>query len=315
MLPLDLDDRAGGLSENIFNEIFFRSGDGHSFLQRLMIFGEPENLHLISTILKENPNSLYTFNRRLSEHSFDTALRINKPRLLKLLILCVVNGTLDPKRDHEISFLSFDIPKKCRESLLDIVVNYPASYIVEILNAMSFMKVPFTEPRAVETGDRVECISKFYTDPWHISKTASRKLHLKHSSSKVITRRGTMRTPAVLPIPGLGDMGFLRSLLVHAPTEAFNNDAIALALRVLWEDHIRKYFYLDCVVFLILRRLDNAYRSSGNIGARAPLWRSTHLEFESVHRYDVQHNFYRERTHRKSLWRTTRILEIHLELV
>jgi hypothetical protein len=57
-------------------------------------------------------------------------------------------------------------------------------------------------------------------------------------------------TPAVLPLPSLGDLEFLSSLLVNAPPNAFDNDAMALVLGVMWRDHVRKYFVVDCLVFV-----------------------------------------------------------------
>ena len=58
------------------------------------------------------------------------------------------------------------------------------------------------------------------------------------------------RTPAVLPLPGLGTMDFLSSLVLKAPATAFENESMALVLRVMWHNHIKKYFIIDTILFL-----------------------------------------------------------------
>lgn len=62
---------------------------------------------------------------------------------------------------------------------------------------------------------------------------------------------GLTRTPAVLPLPFLGTMEFLSSIIVKLPATAFNNEAMALVLRVMWRRHIRRYFFIDAIVFII----------------------------------------------------------------
>jgi len=58
-------------------------------------------------------------------------------------------------------------------------------------------------------------------------------------------------TPAALPIPGLGDLDFISSLLSTAPPNAFDNDAMALVLSVMWRENIRKWFVIDVAVFAV----------------------------------------------------------------
>lgn len=70
-------------------------------------------------------------------------------------------------------------------------------------------------------------------------------------SEEPLSRGTTFRTPAVLPLPGLGRMQFLSFLLVKAPPTVFDNDAMAIVLRVLWRDHIRKWFILDFTLYAI----------------------------------------------------------------
>lgn len=65
-----------------------------------------------------------------------------------------------------------------------------------------------------------------------------------------ISRGSFTRTPAVLPLPGMGRMDFLSSLLVNAPPTVFDNDAMAVVLRVLWKNHIQKYFIFDLVLYI-----------------------------------------------------------------
>jgi hypothetical protein len=51
--------------------------------------------------------------------------------------------------------------------------------------------------------------------------------------------------------PGLGEMDFLASLLANAPPRVLDNDAMAVVLRIMWRDHIRKFFLLDTFLFLV----------------------------------------------------------------
>lgn len=40
-------------------------------------------------------------------------------------------------------------------------------------------------------------------------------------------------------------------IIVKLPATAFNNEAMALVLRVMWRRHIRRYFFIDSIVFLV----------------------------------------------------------------
>lgn len=55
----------------------------------------------------------------------------------------------------------------------------------------------------------------------------------------------------MLPLPNLGSMKFLSALLLKAPPTAFDNEAMGLVLRVMWQNHIRKYFIVDTIIFLL----------------------------------------------------------------
>ena len=68
--------------------------------------------------------------------------------------------------------------------------------------------------------------------------------------------------PAVLPLPGLGTLEFLSALTSKMGPNVFDNDAMGLVLRVMWESGIKQYFWLDftlhvaffiCWVFLVDR--------------------------------------------------------------
>jgi len=251
LLPLNLKDGLGSLPSWALNEALYRSGDGPSFFQRQMsTCSGSENIRRVTTILRDHPNAVYTFDRKSEEGCFETVLRVQKPALLKVAMINLVNGTLDPTSDREKNFLATSIPQKCRNALIDVIENYPSDYIVDILDQMTFMRVPYTEARVVPSGNQLECGSKAYSDPWSKAHEGGRRQPEK-TTSKLATRRKTLRTPAVLPLPGLGDMDFLASLLANAPQEAFANDALGVVLRVLWETHIRKYYYFDCGLFFL----------------------------------------------------------------
>lgn len=235
----------------VLSEALYRSCDSPSFLQRIMAMDGSECLRNVSYILRHHPKAFYTIDRRTGESCFDTALSLKKPRLVKLIMVCLVNGTLDPASDQEKNFVSTNIPYQARDSLVDIAMIYPPEFIVEIFNEMTFMRVPCTGPRAVKTGDRLERGNNSYTDPWSKSHESVNKIEQRLSSVKMVKQDGMMRTPAVLPLPGLGDMGLLACLLASAPPEVFDADAMGIVLRVLWHDHIRIYYHIDCILFVI----------------------------------------------------------------
>ena len=85
-------------------------------------------------------------------------------------------------------------------------------------------------------------------DPW-VKRIKTPSIFTDKEEPKV-TRGSFTRTPAVLPLPGLGRMDFLSSLLVNAPPTVFDNDAMAVVLRVLWKNHIQKYFILDLIFYI-----------------------------------------------------------------
>jgi len=114
----------------------------------------------------------------------------------------------------------------------EIIENYPPELVVDIFRDMTFIKVPFSKPMLVKAKDCNERGSFSYMNPWHENnKTPS---SVTEREAPVASRGYFVRTPAVLPLPGLGTVDFLSSLLVKAPPTVFDNDAMAVVLRVLW---------------------------------------------------------------------------------
>ena len=110
------------------------------------------------------------------------------------------------------------------------------------------MKVPFSKPVIVNAKDCQECGSSSYMDPW--AKKGKTPSIFTDREEPLVTRGSFTRTPAVLPLPGMGRMDFLSSLLVNAPPTVFDNDAMAVVLRVLWKNHIQKYFIFDLILYI-----------------------------------------------------------------
>ena len=54
----------------------------------------------------------------------------------------------------------------------------------------------------------------------------------------------------MLPIPGLGATAFLSALVTKAPATAFDNEAMRIVLKVMWSNHIQKYYMLDTLIFV-----------------------------------------------------------------
>eukprot|EP00977_Amphora_coffeiformis_P009223 scaffold2102_cov161-Amphora_coffeaeformis.AAC.7 len=264
LVPLTLQ---GGITELppwALAEVLYRSADGPSIVQRHMMKGGTENLRRVSSILDQFPRALYAYNRRTGETFFHTALRMKKPHLLKLVVTAMVTGSLD-RIDERSSILTTSYPRLGRQAMDEIVRKYSAEMIGEIFQAMTFLKVPFAEPRAAET--KLEQGSHDFRDPW--SKRCLREewqqTKLNEALDPSITKLTSLArkeelympgdpylTPAVLPLPGPGEMDFLSALLSFSRADIWDNEAMALVLRVLWKEHIRKLFVIDFILYLAL---------------------------------------------------------------
>lgn len=93
------------------------------------------------------------------------------------------------------------------------------------------------------------------------AQSISPQKHLKFTRSEE-NRDEVILVPAVLPLPGLGTLQFLSALTSNMGPNIFDNDAMGLVLRVMWESGIQYYFWLDftlhvvffiCWVFLVDR--------------------------------------------------------------
>jgi len=101
--------------------------------------------------------------------------------------------------------------------------------------------------------------STSYTDPWYSKDSKKVSDTLDPEDVDVIKKKkqkGTLyRTPAVLPLPGLGKMRFIGALIDNTPPSVFENDAMGLVLRVMWYYHLRKWFLLDVFVYVVFYAL------------------------------------------------------------
>jgi hypothetical protein len=204
LVPMPWKGVAKGLPSWARNEVLYRSGYGPSFVQRLMGKGGTDSLQQVAAILQEHPDAVYAFDRETGHSCFNTALMLKKPNLLKLVVTTLVDGTLDSSKDGQRSLLTTRIPEQGRISLTYLIKQYPSDFVVDIFNEMTFMKVPFAVPHAIESQYHLERGSDSYLDPWSCSPTRAKSLQNNSSLSKMIvnTREDITRTPAVLPIPG-----------------------------------------------------------------------------------------------------------------
>lgn len=63
------------------------------------------------------------------------------------------------------------------------------------------------------------------------------------------------RTPAVLPLPGLGSIRLLSALTAERNAKVFDNEAMGLVLKVMWTKYIRHYFYVDVALYIVFYTL------------------------------------------------------------
>lgn len=228
----------------------YRSPYGPSYIMRNMMEGNLDSLRRVAFLLQEHPEAIYAFDRRADKGCFDTALELRQPNLLKLVLTAVVDGSLNSDKIlHRRCILTTDIPTMGIQVLEEMVENYSPDLIVDVLGSMVFLKVPFTQERPVHDREIVECASPTYVDPFDHDDLKKHSLFTDMEEN--ITKGCSLRTPAVLPLPGLGRMDFLQKLLVNAPPTVFDNLSMAVVLRVLWKDHIRKWFVLDFTLYAI----------------------------------------------------------------
>ena len=64
-------------------------------------------------------------------------------------------------------------------------------------------------------------------------------------------KEGVVRIPAVLPLPGLGSLAFISVLIREMPPNVFDNDAMGLVLRVLWNSEVKLFFLWDFSAFVV----------------------------------------------------------------
>lgn len=154
LVPLSPTSELSSLPPWALNEALFRSGDGPSLVQRYMLDGSPESVFLVAALLKRSPDALYTFDRTTGEGCFDTALALQRPNLLKLTLTILVDGTLEAETNNggKRSILTTDLPDRGSEALYNMIFNQP-QLINDILAAMTFIKVPFTQPHEYHRKD------------------------------------------------------------------------------------------------------------------------------------------------------------------
>jgi WD40 repeat protein len=253
LVPLTRNGGISQLPESCINEVYYRSGNGYSLVQRYMLDSTPESLRRAATLINTHADTIYCFNRDTGDSSFDTALKLKKPNLLKLVMTTLVDGTLERDEGGRRSILTSSLPERGRDTLEDMILNSPSDFVVSILSQMVFIKVPFTEAREIKGSNRkkMERGSASFTDPWKTSPTRSLERIKSIKNFRIdFDDACLVRTPAILPLPGLGTLKFLSSLLYKTPPTVFDNPAMGLVLRVMWGDYIKLYFLLDLIIFL-----------------------------------------------------------------
>ena len=140
------------------DEIIYRSGDGPSFIQRCMYCGSQESLVCAATVLKDSPDSLLTFDRKKNEGCFDTAIRLRKANVLKLVLTKLVDGTLESRQGGMGTLFTTKMPKDGLKTLKDMILYHPQEFATDILKNMTFIKTPFANPKRCLSSDSHVCI-------------------------------------------------------------------------------------------------------------------------------------------------------------
>lgn len=220
LVPLSLGKQ---LPTGVLQEVLYRSADGPSLIQRYMLDGSQDSLRRAAALMDSHSDTIYCFDRTTGDSCFDTALKLKKPNLLKLVMTVLVDGTLESEGDGRRSILASGMPDRGAQTLQDMMQNSPPEFIVGILSKMTYVKVPFTQAHEVDVGTTksMECGSCNYTDPW-VDKVPARHLERSARAEKDLLsmvaseeRGAVYRTPAVLPLPGLGTLEFLSLSIIQ----------------------------------------------------------------------------------------------------
>jgi hypothetical protein len=150
-----LNEHHGKLPDWALKETIFRSGFGPSMIQRHMMRGKQDSLIWVSNSLREYPDAIYTMNRHRNEGCLETALRLRKVRLLQASVKVLVDGSLEKQNGGKRSILTTQLPSVGRRTLMTMLESHPAALIVEILQSLTFVKVPFTKPRIAPSDRRM----------------------------------------------------------------------------------------------------------------------------------------------------------------
>lgn len=173
-----------------------------------------------------------------------------------------------------------------------------------------------------------ECGSAGYTDPW-AKQAPSRYLERAERTFKVNAvndKDYVYLTPAVLPMPDLGTRHFLASLINSATPAAFDNEAMGLVVRVMWNDFIRQYFLVDLSLFFTFFLLWTVLVDmTSSTTASSSDSRGGFLGTESIVgvtvcvlntgfaiKETIQAKFFKSRAYYTSVWNTVDILSIFL---
>jgi len=268
------------LPEWAYKETVYRSPDGMSFLQRCIRNGSQESLRHAATILNKSPEAMLTFNRLTGMGCFESAVTLKKPNVMKLIMNTVVDGTLEGKSQLSNSMMTTTMPNDGLLTLTNMIEHHPPEFATEILSKMTFIKVPFSGPRlCTMTGENVECGSSVFTDPWGGSRKKIVRNNWNFTSIEQ-NRDEVLLVPAILPLPGLGTLRFLSALTSNMGPKVFDNDAMGVVLRVMWESGIKRYFWLDftlhvaffiCWVYLVDRTASSTATIANPTSWGAPL--------------------------------------------
>lgn len=150
-----LDERLSKIPEWALKETLFRSGFGPSLVQRQMMRGNQESLVWVSNILKAHPDAIYTNNRHRNEMCLETALRLGKVKLLQVAVKTLVDGSLERCNDGKRSILTTQLPEIGQKTLEAMLTRHPAALIVDILQCMTFVKVPFARPHVAARDSKM----------------------------------------------------------------------------------------------------------------------------------------------------------------
>ncbi|GMH91456.1 hypothetical protein TrVE_jg11539 [Triparma verrucosa] len=242
LVPLDLDpkDLVAVLRE--YPETLYVSRDYDTLVQSLI---EQQRFKAFQAVIKEFPLSAGSLKfgvdsdgNKVVTNAFTVANKMRDETSLKSLLYTAQTPEV----------VGSSLPYIACESLPEIIAQGFEDMVVEYMQQLPFhpYKIPLKQANLREG-------SVYRSSPTHLNTSFKKGVGREHGGlfGDLYDPRGMQVTASHVALPNLGKLGVLEAFC-RANSSIFDNEAMTAVLEVLWEEHIKKLFYIKASVFLIM---------------------------------------------------------------